>query len=62
MTNNISHDRVMQLAIGFWTSKFLLSAIEISAFGVFADGSLDLAALRARLGLHERSARDFVDA
>jgi hypothetical protein len=51
----------MRLAIGSGL-KVLLSAVEIGAFGVFADGPLDLAALRARLGLHERSARDFVDA
>jgi len=61
MTNNVSHDRIMQLAMGFWASKTLLSAVEIGVFGAVADGPLDLTALRVRLGLHERAARDFLD-
>ena len=52
----------MQLAMGFGASKTLLSAVEIGVFGAFADGPLDLNALRVRLGLHERAARDFFDA
>jgi hypothetical protein len=62
MTNNITHDRIMQLAMGFWASKALLSAVEIGVFGAFDNGPLDLHELRARLGLHERAARDFFDA
>jgi methyltransferase family protein len=46
----------------FRASKTLLSAVEIGVFGAFDDGPLDLTALRARLGLHERAARDFFDA
>ena len=61
MTNNVTHDRIMQLAMGFWASKTLLSAVEIGVFGAFAEGPLDLTALRLRLGLHERAARDFLD-
>lgn len=61
MTHDITHDRIMQLAIGFWASKALLSAVEIGVFGAFANGPLDLSRLRSRLGLHERSARDFFD-
>jgi hypothetical protein len=36
MTNNVTHDRIMQLAMGFWASKTLLSAVEIGVFGAFA--------------------------
>jgi DNA-binding IclR family transcriptional regulator len=39
-----------------------LSAVEIGVFGTLADGPLDLLALRRRLGLHPRAARDFFDA
>jgi len=60
--NNITHDRIMQLAIGFWASKTFLSAVELGVFGAFADGPLKLPQLRTRLGLHERSAHDFFDA
>lgn len=61
MTDDVSHDRIMQLAMGFCASKTLLSAVEIGVFGAFAEGPLDLTTLRTRLGLHERSARDFFD-
>jgi len=61
MANNVTHDRIMQLAMGFWASKTLLSAVEIGVFGAFTEGPLDLTAVRARLGLHERAARDFLD-
>lgn len=62
MAQQITHDRIMQLATGFWASKVLLSAVELGVFGAFADGPLKLPDLRMRLGLHERSARDFFDA
>jgi Dimerisation domain len=61
MTDDVTHDRIMQLAMGFCASKTLLSAVEIGVFGAFAEGPLDLIALRVRLGLHERAARDFFD-
>lgn len=54
--------KIMQLGIGFWGSKTLLSAIELGLFTELAKGSLDAEQLRARLGLHPRSARDFFDA
>jgi hypothetical protein len=53
---------IMQLALGFWSSKALLSAVEIGLFNVLAEGPLDAAALCARLALHPRGARDFFDA
>jgi hypothetical protein len=62
MTDELSHDRIMQLATGFWASKTLLSAVELGLFSALAEGPLDLAALTARLGLHPRSAQDFLDA
>lgn len=54
--------KIMQLGIGFWGSKTLLSAIELGLFTELAKGPLDAEQLRARLGLHPRSARDFFDA
>lgn len=52
----------MQLGMGFWASKTLLSAIELEVFTELARHPEDLEALRKRLGLHERGARDFLDA
>lgn len=55
-------DAIMQLGLGFWGSKTLLSAIELGLFTELANGPLEGEALRTRLGLHGRSARDFFDA
>jgi hypothetical protein len=55
-------DAIMQLGMGFWGSKALLSAVELGLFSELASaGPLDAEALRARLGLHSRSACDFFD-
>ncbi|MEX2696809.1 methyltransferase [Rhizobium mongolense] len=55
-------DNIMQLGLGFWASKTTLSAIELGVFTELAAGPADLPTLRARLKLHPRSARDFLDA
>jgi O-methyltransferase domain/Dimerisation domain len=55
-------DHIMQVGLGFWASKALLSAIEMEVFTELARHPEDLDALAARLGLHPRSARDFLDA
>jgi len=51
----------MQLGMGFWASKTFLSAIELEVFTELAKHPEDIDALRVRLGLNERGARDFVD-
>jgi precorrin-6B methylase 2 len=61
MSENLTYDRVMQLASGFWPSKALLSAVELNLFGALAAGPLAAEALRERLGIHPRAARDFFD-
>ena len=57
-----SPDAILQLGFGFWGSKTLLSAVELGVFTALAGTSAELEPLRARLGLHPRSARDFLDA
>lgn len=54
-------DHILQVGLGFWASKTLLSAIELEVFTELARHPLPLAELRGRLGLHERSACDFFD-
>lgn len=59
----VTPDAIMQLGLGFWGSKTLLSAVELGLFTELASsGPVDAAALANRLGLHARSARDFLDA
>ena len=55
-------DRIVELGTGFWGAKVLLSAVELGVFSTLAQGPLDGETLRARLGIHPRSARDFFDA
>ncbi len=51
------------MGLGFWPAKTLLSAIELGVFKLLAkEGPLDLATLAGRVGIHERSSRDFFDA
>jgi hypothetical protein len=55
-------DGIMQLGMGFWGSKALLSAVELGLFSELASsGPLDCETLRERLGLHSRGACDFFD-
>jgi precorrin-6B methylase 2 len=57
-----SPDQIFQLGLGFWGSKTLLSAVELGLFSELAHGPLSAEALRGKLRLHARSARDFFDA
>jgi hypothetical protein len=62
MSTDLMPDRIFQLGLGFWGPKTLLSAVEIGVFTELAKEPADLAAATARLGLHPRAARDFLDA
>ncbi|GGA69875.1 methyltransferase/methylase [Edaphobacter acidisoli] len=54
-------DHILQVGLGFWASKTLLSAVELELFTELANRPATLVELSARLGLHPRSARDFLD-
>ncbi len=58
---SITPDRILQTGLAFWTSKALLSAVEMGLFTDLAKHPGDLAAVQGRLGLHPRGARDFLD-
>ncbi len=60
--NEPQPDLILQVGLGFWASKALLSAVEMELFTELAKHPEDLETLRARLNLHPRSARDFLDA
>src|ERR1700693_2582783 len=55
----LSPEHIMQVGLGFWASKTLLSAIEMELFTQLANHPQDLETLRGRVGLHPRSAPDF---
>jgi hypothetical protein len=55
-------DQILQVGLGFWASKTLLSAVEMELFTELAKHPADLKTLQEPLGLHPRGARDFLDA
>jgi len=60
----VSHptpDTILQVGLGFWSSKVLLSAVEMEVFTDLAKGPQSMESIRGRLGLHPRAARDFLD-
>jgi O-methyltransferase domain/Dimerisation domain len=61
MSGQVTPESIMQVGLGFWPSKVLLSAIEMELFTDLAKGPQPLAIIQGRIGLHPRSARDFLD-
>lgn len=57
-----SPDHILQTGLAFLASKTLLSAVEMEVFTELAKSPEDLETLSGRLGLHPRSAHDFLDA
>ena len=58
----VTPDGIMQVGLGFWGAKTLLSAVELGLFSELAKGPATAEALQARLGLHPRGVHDFLDA
>ena len=58
----LTPEGILQLGLGFWGSKTLLSAVELGVFTELAGGPLDGEQLAARVDLDTRSWRDFFDA
>lgn len=55
-------DAILQVGLGFWASKVLMTAVEMEVFTELAKHPSELETLQGRLGLHPRAARDFLDA
>ncbi len=53
--------RLMQIAMGFWPAKTLLSAVELGVFTVLGKKALTARALQDELGLHPRGVTDLLD-
>ena len=56
--NSPTPEHIMQVGLGFWASKTLLSAVEMELFTELAHHPADLETLTGRLGLHPRSSHD----
>ncbi|HEX8140008.1 MAG TPA: methyltransferase [Pyrinomonadaceae bacterium] len=62
MSGTVTPDQIMQLGLGFWASKTLLSAVELRLFTELAKGPMTAETVGERLRLHPRAVRDFLDA
>ena len=56
-----SHARIMEVGMGFWPAKVLLSAIELGLFTELGSSAKTGGELQAALGLHSRANPDFFD-
>lgn len=57
----LTPERILQTGLAFWASKTLLSAVELELFTDLARQPGTAGEIQARLGLHPRAARDFLD-
>src|SRR4029450_6692958 len=62
MRDSLDPTPIIDLAVGFWSAKTLLSAADLGLFTALAPGPLDRVTLATRLQLHPRAVRDFLDA
>jgi hypothetical protein len=61
-TPELDPSHIMQVGMGFFGSRALLSAVELELFTLLGREKLTGGAIRERLGLHPRSIPDFPDA
>jgi len=62
MRESLDPSPILQTAFGFWSSKVLLSAVEVGVFTVLKQRKLTGAQLAREIGLHPRAISDFFDA
>lgn len=57
----IDPSHIMQVGMGFWASKTLLTAVNMGLFTLLGKGSLSGKDIQQQLGLHDRGTYDFLD-
>lgn len=61
-TTTLTPARIMEVGMGFFASRTMLSAVELEVFTHLGADALTGEELRERLGLHPRGVEDFLDA
>ncbi|NNE78610.1 MAG: methyltransferase, partial [Pricia sp.] len=54
--------KIMQIGMGFWASKTLLTAVDLGLFTFLANGPKSGRQIQSEFNLHDRSLYDFLDA
>jgi len=62
MPEQVDPSHIMQVGMGFWASKTLLSAVELELFTSLGSDAMTGAEIGEALGLHRRAIPDFPDA
>ena len=60
--DQINPSKIMQIGMGFWASKILLTAVNMELFTYLAQGELGGQDIKEKLKLHDRGLYDFLDA
>jgi hypothetical protein len=60
--SQLDPSHIMQVGMGFFGSRALLSAVELEVFTKLGDGAMTAEEMRDTLGLHARAVPDFTDA
>src|SRR4026207_285427 len=61
MNGSLDASRILTTGFGFWSSKVLLTAVQLEVFTVLGSDRLTGQELGQRLGLHPRGIWDFFD-
>jgi hypothetical protein len=60
--SELDPSHILEVGVGFWPAKTLLSAVELDLFSLLGGASMSGEEVGARLGLHPRAIDDFLDA
>lgn len=62
LAEQVDPSKIMQVGTGFFASKILLTAVNMELFTLLAKGEMSGREIQSKLGLHNRSLYDFLDA
>lgn len=57
----VDPSKIMQIGMGFWASKTLLTAVKMELFTLLGEAPLTVTEIKNRLKLHDRGIYDFLD-
>lgn len=61
-TQKLNPAQIMQIGMGFFASKTLLSAVELGLFTLLDEQAFNKSEIERKIGIHQRSSADFLDA
>ena len=61
MKSEVDPSRILEVGLGFWQSRTLLSAVDLGIFSLIGDGKIKGREIAAKTGMHPRGVWDFLD-